>query len=323
MFSKNSENSLACIFSLKGLTLSADERALFRDADPFGFILFARNCEDKEQVKKLVADLKEIVGRDCPILIDQEGGRVQRLKPPHWGSYPPMKFYGENPTTLNNDTDRLCGELSELGINVDCAPVMDILTPTTHAVIGDRAFSSDPQIVSRLGIQACERFLKNGITPIIKHIPGHGRAAADSHLELPIVDTKRAELEKTDFYPFKQAAHSAKADAIWAMTAHVIYSDIDPEHPASVSPKIIEDIIRGHMGFEGIILSDDLDMKALDKYGNISEKCNKTLEAGCDLALYCFGELPKMEKIAENCPKLSPNTLKRLQKADKVWNLAA
>ncbi len=330
-FSRGAENSLACIFSLQGHELSDREAALFREADPLGFILFGRNVESPAQLTKLVGQLKDAVGRDCPVMIDQEGGRVQRLGPPHWPVYPAMKPYGDlfgqnqqqAKTNLQNDTDRLCGDLRALGINIDCAPVMDVLTPTTHAVIGDRSFSEDPKVVAMLGEVACERFLRNGITPIIKHIPGHGRAVADSHLELPVVEAPRSELEKTDFYPFKAAAGSKGAEALWAMTAHIVYSDIDPDMPATLSTKVIEQIIRGFIGFEGILIGDDLDMKALAPYGTIEERCVKTLAAGCDLALYCWADLVVMEKIAENCPKLRENTLKRLQTADQLWESAA
>lgn len=330
-FAKNAENSLACVFSVQGLELSSEERDLFASVNPFGFILFGRNIDSPQQVEGLCADLKEVVGRDCPILIDQEGGRVQRLKPPHWGIHKPMKYYGDllsiDPKKsfeeLKNDTDRISDEVLGVGINVNCAPVLDVLFEATHEVIGDRAFSSDPDVVSKLAMVICGRYLINGLTPIVKHIPGHGRAAADSHLELPVVDASLEELEKTDFYPFGLLAHCTYADALWAMSAHIIYSAIDAELPATLSSKVISEVIRGSIGFDGILIGDDLDMKALDQYGSVAERCVKTLEAGCDLALYCWADLKIMQEIAETCPKLRPDTLKRLQKAEELWESAA
>jgi len=330
-FSKDAEGALACIFSVEGVRLSDEERDFFRSANPFGFILFGRNIVCPNKLEALCRDLKETVGRDCPILIDQEGGRVQRLKPPHWMAYRPMQFYGDlyrdDPEQaldqLRVDTDRISADLQDVGLNVNCAPVMDVLSEATHEVIGDRAFSDDPNIVAKLALFVCKRYLANGITPVFKHIPGHGRAAADSHLELPIVDTPLDVLEKTDFYPFKVAAHFDQAYGLWAMSAHVIYSAIDADLPATLSSKVIKEVIRGSIGYAGILVGDDLDMKALEGYGSIAERAVQTIEAGCDLALYCWADLGVMREIAAICPKISEKTLKRLQKADELWEAAA
>lgn len=320
-FAQGSDDALACVFSLAGTVLSAEEKALFRSSNPFGFILFKRNCESPAQLRALVCDLKETVGRDCPVLIDQEGGRVQRLRSPHWRDFPTMQSFGE---TYMKDSEqgledlrfeslRLAEELVELGINVNCAPVLDLYFEGAHDIIGDRAFSDNPSVVARLGLSVCRHFLRSGITPIIKHIPGHGRANADSHLDLPHVDTKRAELSDTDFLPFREIAASDVGKCVWAMTAHITYDDLDPQFPVSVSGAAIKDVIRGDIGFDGILIGDDLDMKALDAFGSASDKALKSLDAGCDLALYCAGEFDKMDELAANLPKMSENTMKRLQ----------
>lgn len=323
--------TLAAIFSVEGLTLSERERNLFAQANPFGFILFARNCDNPQQLRALTDELRAVVGRDCPILIDQEGGRVQRLKPPHWRSYPNFQSYGDMVRKSENealealrfDSLRIAEELREMGINVDCTPVVDVLAPETHDVIGDRAFSNDASMVSRLGLSVCRNFLSAGVTPIIKHIPGHGRAKADSHLELPRVDASAEDLYNVDFKPFKEIAASDVGDAVWAMTAHIVYEALDAEHVASASPHMIKQVIRKDIGFDGILMSDDLDMKALDCYGDVARKAALCLEAGCDLALYCAGEFDSMEKLAESVPKLREDTLIRLQNAANLPKVAA
>ncbi|GJL85097.1 MAG: beta-N-acetylhexosaminidase [Micavibrio sp.] len=327
------EDALAVIFSLSGPELTEAERDFFRTANPFGFILFARNCENPEQVRKLTDDLRECVGRkDCPILIDQEGGRVQRLSPPEWRQYEPMKTYGDKAKdgdlsgaieTIRFVTLQMAQELVEAGVNVNCAPVMDVLCGETDEVIGDRAFSDDPQIVAQLGLAMCRAYLTAGITPVVKHIPGHGRAACDSHKELPVVDAPLAAMLHMDFEPFKEIAASDLADGVWGMTAHVVYSEIDPDRPVSVSQGVISNIIRGTMRFEGFLLSDDLDMEALAGFGDIPERALAVLAAGCDCALYCAGNLEIMEKIAESVPKLSPKALQRLQKAEEFRKVSA
>ena len=249
----------AVIFGCSGLSLKEAEKRFFADADPYGFILFSRNCDTPDQIRKLVDDLRASVGRiDAPVLIDQEGGRVARLTPPHWREAPAAAIFGK---LTDNDPEKasravfinallLAFELAELGIDVDCAPVLDLSFPDGDKVIGDRAFSSDPEIISQLGKRACEGFLKGGILPVIKHIPGHGRALCDSHLALPVVDDSLETLDATDFQPFRQLA-----DMPWAMTAHVVYSAIDPAHPATTSKIIIEDIIRSRIGFKGVLVS--------------------------------------------------------------------
>lgn len=300
------ETELPVIFSVEGSVLSAAERDFFRDSQPFGFILFARNCESPDQLRRLTDDLKESVGRDCPVLVDQEGGRVQRLKPPFWRAYPPMRYFGElaerNPERALADLRftimQMAEDLRAAGINTDCAPVLDVLAEDTHEVIGDRAFSCDPQIVGRLGLSVCRNFLAAGITPVIKHLPGHGRATADSHKALPRVSAPLSVLDDTDFEPFRIVAQSDIGEAVWGMAAHVVYEAIDPEHPSSVSPKVIGEIIRKHIGFKGLLLSDDLDMQALDRYGGPADRARAVLEAGCDIALYCAGDLAVMQEIA-------------------------
>ena len=330
-FSKGAADAKAAVFSLSGFELTPDEKSFFKESNPLGFILFKRNCDNPAQLRKLTDTLKETVGRNCPILIDQEGGRVQRLRPPHWREYPAMRYFGEIAESdmdkaledLRFSTLQLAQELVDGGINVSCAPVLDVTTKDTHDVIGDRAFSQDVNIVARLGVSVARNLLYAGITPVIKHIPGHGRGKADSHHTLPQVTTARTELEVLDFEPFRQFCQSDVASATWAMTAHIVYTEIDPELPATISPTAIDQIIRSHIGFDGLILSDDLDMKALASYGDSARCAELALEAGCDIALYCSGVLKDMEKLANSVPKLSKRALKCLQKAGEFRKLAA
>lgn len=330
-FARGAERALATTFAPAGPVLSEAEQKLFRQADPLGFILFARNCESPAQLYRLVQELKECVGRDCPVLIDQEGGRVQRLRPPHWRDHPPFRHFGELFESdeggaledLRFETLRIAESLTEVGINVNCTPVLDLTIEGAHDIIGDRSFSSLPEIVGRLGLCVCRHHLKAGVTPVIKHIPGHGRAGADSHLELPCVGEDPEILRKTDFLPFKTVSGSEVGPLVWGMTAHVVYTGLDPYLPATLSEKIISGVIRKEIGFEGFLVGDDLDMKALDPFGSLWERANASLQAGCDIALYCKGELPVMEKLAENLPKISENALKRLQKAAESGNMAA
>lgn len=323
-FAKGAEHVLPCIFAAEGLTLSKGEASLFAQSNPLGFILFKRNCDTPEQVKALVDTLKESVGRNCPILIDQEGGRVARLKPPHWSEHKPMHYYGElyeregsesAKDSLNKDMMVLAGELTALGINVNCAPVLDLLFDGAHEIIGDRAFSGDPEIVAELGAVVCETFLQSGVTPVIKHIPGHGRALSDSHKELPHVKgTDWNELVELDFAPFTALSKSEVGAQAWAMSAHMTYEALGDELPMSLSVSSIEKVIRGEIGFDGVLICDDLDMKALDAYGSsLAKKALKALDAGCDLALYCDGKLKIMEELAEALPRISDETLDRLK----------
>ncbi|MCW5749304.1 MAG: beta-N-acetylhexosaminidase, partial [Alphaproteobacteria bacterium] len=275
----------AMIFGCAGHRLSADERSFFRDVDPLGFILFARNVATPAQLRALTSDLRDSVGRaDAPVLIDQEGGRVARLKPPYWRVAPPAAVFGElyarEPETAVEaarlNARLIAADLTPLGIDVDCAPVLDVTVPGAHGVIGDRAFGVDPATVAALGRAQADGLLLGGVMPVMKHIPGHGRARADSHLELPVVEATRGELEASDFAPFR-----ALADLPWAMTAHVLYRALSGNRPATTSDVVVRDIIRGHIGFDGLLLTDDLSMGALD--GTCAERAAASLAAGCDV----------------------------------------
>ena len=296
----------AFIAGCSGHDLTQDEVAFFREQQPWGFILFARNIDNPEQVRTLTNALREAVGRpDAPILIDQEGGRVQRLRPPHWRAYPPGRLVGDiyrrNPEEGLRaawlQSRLIAFELNALGIDVDCLPVLDVPVEGSHDVIGDRAYSFHPYEVSLLGRAACEGLMAGGVLPVIKHIPGHGRAFADSHKELPVVDTHPAILGCTDFYPFMQLA-----DMPLAMTAHVVYSGFDAHNPATLSKKMVGDIIRGWLGFDGLLMSDDLSMQALS--GDFSGRTQSAFAAGCDVVLHCNGSMAEMEAIAAATPVL-------------------
>ena len=307
----------AVIFGLSGPQITPAERRLFATADPLGFILFARNCESPTQVKALVRDLRALVERaDAPVLIDQEGGRVQRLRPPHWRDAPAAVHFGAladadeaaalEATRLN--ARLIAAELEALGIDVDCAPVIDVPRADADPIIGDRAFAPEPARVAQLGRAACAGFLDGGVLPIIKHIPGHGRATADSHVRLPVVDTDRATLAATDWAPF-----AALNDMPWAMTAHVVFTAIDEEAPATLSARVIGEVIRGAIGFTGVLVSDDVGMAALK--GPMHTRARRALAAGCDVALHCSGVLHEMAAIAGVCPRLSEAALARLAHA--------
>ena len=292
--------TLACIFGCSGPALTADEAAFFRDSSPWGFILFRRNVETPDQVRALVAALRETVGRgDAPVMIDQEGGRVQRLGPPHWPVYPSGRAYG----ALRTDDPLLpaafarlgarlmADDLHSLGINVDAVPVLDVPQPGAHDVIGDRAYGTTPESIAVLGRAAAEGLLAGGVLPIIKHIPGHGRALADSHLHLPVVDAPLEALSQADFAPFR-----GLSDMPMAMTAHVIYASVDPRRPATTSRRVITEVIRRDIGFDGLLMSDDLSMKALS--GSFAERTRRSLAAGCDIVLHCNGDPAEMTEIA-------------------------
>jgi beta-N-acetylhexosaminidase len=307
----------AVIFGCEGHRLGAWERAFFARTQPLGFILFARNCDDPDQLRALIAGLRDSVGRpDAPVLIDQEGGRVQRLRPPHWRQVPAAARFGH---LAERDLDKarqavrlnarlLAAELAGLGITVNCAPVLDLRRPTTHDAIGDRAYGHDLAKVAALGRAFCDGLLDGGVLPVIKHLPGHGRAVVDSHHELPRVEATRAELEAGDFEVFRRLA-----DAPLGITAHVLFTAIDPARPATTSPTVIAEIIRGSIGFDGLLLSDDLSMEALD--GDLGDRTAAALAAGCDVALHCNGVRAEMEAAAQAAGPLSAEAERRLAAA--------
>ena len=307
----------ALISGCEGLRLTAAEAAFFRESCPWGFILFARNCETPEQIRKLVDDFRDCVGRaDAPVLIDQEGGRVQRLRPPYWTQCPPSRRYGDrydsDPETgiqMARDAARLIAhELFDLGINVDCLPVADVPQPGAHDIIGDRAYGESVEKVSVLARAGAEGLLAGGVLPVVKHIPGHGRAAVDSHVGLPVVDADLEALRNVDFEPFR-----ALRDLPLAMTAHVIYSALDAEQPATLSPIVIEQVIRGEIGFDGLLMTDDLSMGALS--GTLDQRAARAFEAGCDVALHCNGDLDEMKAVVSQTPPLAGKPAERAGRA--------
>ncbi|HEX2137729.1 MAG TPA: beta-N-acetylhexosaminidase [Microvirga sp.] len=307
----------AFIAGCSGPELTAGETAFFRDAAPWGFILFRRNIDSPAQVRALCDALRESVGRaDTPILVDQEGGRVQRMGPPHWPKYPPGSAYGRllsGDPVVRRELTRLgarliAHDLLSVGITVDCLPVLDVPVEGAHDVIGDRAYAKDPATVAVLGRAAAEGLLAGGVLPVIKHVPGHGRAFADSHLALPVVDAPRQELEAHDFAPFR-----VLADMPLAMTAHVVYTSLDPDRPATTSPKVMAEIIRGHIGYDGLVMSDDLSMQALS--GSYRDRAEAAFAAGCDMALHCNGMMEEMTAVAAGSPVLAGDALRRADAA--------
>jgi beta-N-acetylhexosaminidase len=305
------------IYGCAGLTLSAAEQAFFRQTRPWGFILFARNIEGPAQVRALVAELRAtVVAAGAPILIDQEGGRVARLKPPHWPARSAAARFGKlhetNPEAAREATylnaRLIAHDLAGLGINVDCLPVLDVPAPGAHDIIGDRAFAADPATIIALGRAQIEGLMDGGVLPIMKHIPGHGRAGADSHLALPRVTASLEELSASDFVTFRSLDQCPMA-----MTAHVVYESIDPQRPATTSPKVIRDVIRGEIGFDGLLMSDDLSMKALD--GALSVRAKAALFAGCDLVLHCNGDMDEMRDVASEVKKLEGPARRRSEQA--------
>jgi beta-N-acetylhexosaminidase len=300
----------ACVFGCAGPVLDPEEAAFFRDARPWGFILFGRNIESPDQVRALVAALRETAGRpDAPVLIDQEGGRVQRLGPPRWPRMPAARDYADvGPEIAWLGGRLIANDLRALGINVDCAPVLDVPTYGAHDIIGDRAYGTEPEPVARIARAMAEGLMAGGIAPIIKHIPGHGRASADSHLDLPVVDASLAELDAHDFAPFR-----ALADMPMAMTAHVVYAAVDPERPATTSPVVIETVIRGMIGFQGLLISDDLSMKALQ--GGYAARARACFDAGCDIVLHCNGGMDEMRAVVAGARPLAGRALERAHAA--------
>ena len=305
------------IYGCSGTALSANEHAFFRETQPWGFILFGRNIEAPGQVRDLVRALRETVGdASAPVLIDQEGGRVARLKPPHWHERRPAAVFGAlhnaNPEAAREATylnaRLIAHDLADLGINVDCLPVLDVPVAGAHDVIGDRAFGHDPLTVIDLGRAQIEGLMEGGVLPVMKHIPGHGRAGADSHLSLPRVDADVEELSANDFVTFRSLDLCPMA-----MTAHVVYDSIDPQRPATTSPKVIRDVIRGEIGFDGLLMSDDLSMKALD--GPLEVRTRAALFAGCDVVLHCNGDMEEMKSVASEVKILDGLALKRAEAA--------
>jgi beta-N-acetylhexosaminidase len=305
----------ACIFGCSGAVLTAEEDAFFRDVRPWGFILFKRNVETPDQVRALIDALRGTVGRaDAPVLIDQEGGRVQRLGPPHWPRYPTGRAYAAlaaNDPLTGRAVARLgarliAEDLRKLGITVDCAPVLDVPVSGAHDVIGDRAYGETVDSIASLGRAFAEGLIAGGVLPVIKHIPGHGRALADSHLHLPVVEADREALE-TDFAPFRMLS-----DMPMAMTAHVVYPAIDPKRPATTSPAALK-LIREGLGFSGLIMSDDLSMKALK--GDFASRARRSLRAGCDVVLHCNGDRGEMQAVAAGTKALKGSAQARAEAA--------
>ncbi len=308
---------LAVVLGCSGEHLTASERDFFAAADPVGFILFRRNCASPDQVRDLVASLRGCVARDdAPVLIDQEGGRVARLRPPHWRRYPSAARLASLPDPSAGSAARLgarliADDLAQLGITVGCLPVLDIPAAAADPVIGDRAYGSDPERVARLAGAVCAGLLDGAVVPILKHIPGHGRACVDSHYACPRVETSYEELANTDFAPFR-----ALAAMPWAMTAHIVYSAIDPRAPATLSARLIAEVIRGEVGFDGVLISDDLSMRALG--GGLGERTRRALAAGCDLALHCNGDPAEMEEVVSAARPISALTAARLGRGEMV-----
>ena len=306
----------AAIYGLEGLALSDSERDFFRDADAAGFILFKRNCETQEQLLNLTDSLRELTGRtDLPILIDQEGGRVARMKAPEWPAFPPAErfshLYRTAPSSaieaVRSNARAIALMLRSAGVNVNALPLLDVRQEGATDIIGDRALGSEPMQVSALGRAVLDGMASAGVVGIIKHIPGHGRALVDSHKELPVVTASAEELE-VDLEPFERLASAPKG-----MTAHVVYTAWDPDRPASLSPTVIRDIIRGRIGFDGWLMSDDLGMEALQ--GDFGYRAAGVVAAGCDVALHCSGKMDEMVAVASAVPAMSEQGEARLAKA--------
>jgi beta-N-acetylhexosaminidase len=310
-------SSRAFITGVSGLELSAAEREFIRGERPWGFILFKRNVETPDQVSALVEELRTCLGEaDAPVLIDQEGGRVARLGPPHWPVYPPGAAFGalyDLDPALGLQAARLssrliAADLIDLGITVDCLPLADVPVAGANAVIGNRAYGTEPAKVAAIARAVTGGLEQGGVLPVLKHIPGHGRATADSHFRLPTIDTPREELERTDFAAFRPLA-----DLPMAMTAHVVFSALDPAQPATTSATIIRQVIRGQIGFQGLLMSDDVSMNALA--GSIAERTRAIVNAGCDMILHCNGKLDEMRDVARETPELTGEALQRAIRA--------
>jgi beta-N-acetylhexosaminidase len=307
----------AFITGVSGPELNAAEREFIRSRRPWGFILFKRNIETPDQVTRLVGQLRAELGLPgAPVLIDQEGGRVQRLGPPHWPAYPAGAVFGglyDIDPDLGLTAARLSArliavDLAQLGVSVDCLPLADVPVAGADAVIGDRAYGTEPAKVAAIARAVTDGLEQGGVLPVLKHIPGHGRATADTHFRLPVVETSRAELERTDF-----AAFQPLADLPMAMTAHVVFSALDPAQPATTSATIIEQVIRRKIGFQGLLMSDDVSMNALA--GSVAERTRAIFAAGCDMVLHCNGKLEEMDDVARETPELSGKALRRAEQA--------
>ncbi|HKU91920.1 MAG TPA: beta-N-acetylhexosaminidase [Sphingomicrobium sp.] len=306
----------AAIYGIEGFALKDDERAFLREAEPAGMIIFRRNCEDAEQLLRLTDSLRDLTGRgDLPILIDQEGGRVARMRPPAWPAFPAAerfaRLYEAAPSSaieaVRSNARALGLMCLACGINVNCLPLLDVRQEGATDIIGDRALGSDPMQVAALGRAVLDGMASAGVVGVVKHMPGHGRALVDSHKELPVVTADAEELE-TDLEPFERLA--------WApmgMTAHVVYTAWDAERPASLSPTVIHDIIRGRIGFDGWLMSDDLGMEALA--GDFASRAAGVVAAGCDVALHCSGKMEEMVAVASAVPSMSPEGHDRLTRA--------
>lgn len=304
------------IYGLSGHVLTVDERDFFRDADPLGYILFGRNCGDRAQMRALTDSLRDLSGRDdLPILIDQEGGRVSRMKPPEWPAFPTGpafdRLYDLAPSSAiaaaQANGQALGMMLAEVGVNVNCAPLLDVRQPETTPAVGERTFGSDPMRVAALGRAMLDGMAKGGVVGVVKHMPGHGRGVVDSHYELPVVKASDAELA-VDIEPFRTLSN-----APMAMTCHVVFEAWDADNPATLSPTVIADVIRGRIGFDGLLMTDDIDMKALS--GTAGEKAAAAVAAGCDVALDCWARMDEMVEIAGRLGDAPPATLARLDRA--------
>jgi beta-N-acetylhexosaminidase len=307
----------AFITGVSGPALRPEEREFLRRQLPWGFILFKRNIETPLQVATLVRELRDSIGQpEAPVLIDQEGGRVQRFGPPHWPVYPPGAAFGvlyDLDPALGLSAARLsarliAADLADLGVNVDCLPVADVPVAGADAVIGSRAYGTEPKKVAAIARAVTDGLEQGGVLPVLKHVPGHGRATADTHFRLPEVDTSKTELERTDF-----AAFQPLADLPMAMTAHVVFSALDPAHPATTSATIVQQVIRGVIGFQGLLMSDDVSMNALS--GSIAERTRAVFAAGCDVVLHCNGKLDEMHEVAAETPELAGLALERARRA--------
>jgi len=304
----------AVIFGLAGPELQAAERAFFADSAPWGFVLFARNVQSPAQLSRLTADLRDATGREVPVLIDQEGGRVARLGPPHWRRWQPvLRLFDGADEDAALEATRLryriiAGELAAMGIDVDCMPLLDVPVPGAHDVIGERALGRSAEAVARRGRAVCQGLRAGGVLPVIKHLPGHGRAAVDSHHQAPRVATPRATLEAVDFAAFRPLANEALG-----MTAHVVYEAIDRAHCATLSPAVIA-AIRGEIGFDGLLMTDDVSMKALP--GAMADRVTGALAAGCDVILHCNGDMAEMREIATHTPLLTGRAAGRAARAE-------